>query len=91
VKEQMADPTTQASIRDASLAACAQLPAGIMQETCTTFVEQYGACGRGYQFSLVRTNLYFHFPDIAPTGIVLRVDIFLPKLGGTQAMQHARP
>jgi hypothetical protein len=41
VKEQMADPTTQASIRDASLAACAQLPAGIMQETCTTFVEQY--------------------------------------------------
>jgi hypothetical protein len=43
----MADPTTQASIRDASLAACAQLPAGIMQETCTTFVEQYGAWGHG--------------------------------------------
>lgn len=42
VKEQMLDPATQASIRDASLAACAQLPAGMMQEACTTFVEEYG-------------------------------------------------
>lgn len=42
VKEQMADPAFQDSIRDASLAACTQLPAGVMQDTCTAFVEQYG-------------------------------------------------
>jgi hypothetical protein len=43
VKEQINDPATQRSIHDASLAACAQLPAGLMQDACTSFVEQYGA------------------------------------------------
>lgn len=42
VKQQMADPAFQDNIRDASLAACAQLPAGMMQEACNTFVEEYG-------------------------------------------------
>jgi hypothetical protein len=42
VKEQMADPAFQDSIREASMAACAQLPEGMMQDTCNMFVEQYG-------------------------------------------------
>jgi saposin len=41
VKEQMADPAFQDSIREASMAACAQLPEGMMQDTCNMFVEQY--------------------------------------------------
>jgi len=43
VKEQINDPAVQASIHDASMSACAQLPQGLMQEACTTFVEEYGA------------------------------------------------
>jgi hypothetical protein len=42
VKEQMADPAFQDNIRQASMAACAQLPEGVMQDTCDMFVEQYG-------------------------------------------------
>lgn len=39
--EAAASPATQASIHDASSAACAALPAGAMRDACTAFVEQY--------------------------------------------------
>jgi hypothetical protein len=42
LKEQVNDPVTQADIRDASLAACAALPEGMMRDACTSFIEQYG-------------------------------------------------
>lgn len=42
LKEQVNNPVTQADIRDASLAACAALPEGMMRDACTDFVEQYG-------------------------------------------------
>ena len=42
VKAQINDPAFQQSVHDASLAACAQLPQGIMQDACTSFVEEYG-------------------------------------------------
>ncbi|WIA11013.1 hypothetical protein OEZ85_011167 [Tetradesmus obliquus] len=41
LKEQVNNPVTQADIRDASLAACAALPEGMMRDACTDFVEQY--------------------------------------------------
>jgi len=41
VKAQLADPVTQEEIREKSMQACAALPAGMMQDTCMGFVEQW--------------------------------------------------
>eukprot|EP00775_Hariotina_reticulata_P009999 gene9999-10153_t len=41
LKERIADPVTQEDIHQASLDACAALPQGVMQDACTTFVNQY--------------------------------------------------
>jgi hypothetical protein len=42
LKEQINDPVTQNDIENASMAACAALPEGMMRDACTSFVEQYG-------------------------------------------------
>lgn len=42
IKEQLGNPVTQADIHDASVAACNELPAGVMRDACDAFVEQYG-------------------------------------------------
>ena len=46
VKSQLADPVTQEEIREKSMQACAALPAGMMQDTCMGFVEQWGEQGQ---------------------------------------------
>lgn len=42
LKSQIDNPVTQEQIQQYSLAACGQLPEGMMRDGCTAFVEQYG-------------------------------------------------
>eukprot|EP00882_Tetradesmus_deserticola_P024255 GHRQ01026499.1.p1 GENE.GHRQ01026499.1~~GHRQ01026499.1.p1 ORF type:complete len:263 (-),score=75.17 GHRQ01026499.1:920-1708(-) len=64
LKEQVNNPVTQADIRDASLAACAAMPEGVMRDACNTFVEQYGEQQHRQQFFQTKVDATLAYKGI---------------------------